>query len=287
MPPPKSPTRVALVTGASGGLGLAIAARLANEHGMKVFLLARNRARGDAAVAEVNARSAREDAELLSCDLGSLQRVRRAAEELSGRTPRLDVLVNNAGLITLKRELTEDGFEKQLGVNHLGHFALTGLLMSVLGQSDDARVVVVSSGAHKVGRMDFDDPHLERAFSVWGAYGRSKLANLWFTRELARRHGSPRFTVNAFHPGAVATQLGVDRKTGFGKTVHRLLRPLFLSPEQAAETALYLATSEEVRGHSGGYYYRSCPAKVGRRASDDQASRRLWAWSENATGCHF
>ncbi|MFC4098944.1 SDR family oxidoreductase [Paenibacillus xanthanilyticus] len=275
---------IAVVTGASGGMGRATAALLAAEHEMKVYLVARSREKGMEAVRFVNSRSGRSDAELILCDLASLASVRAAAAELNASCTHIDVLINNAGVVTIKREETEDGFERQLGVNHLGHFVLTGLLMPLLRSSKAGRIVVVSSGAHKIGRMNYDDPDMRRKFTVWGAYGRSKLANIWFARELARRLEGTTVTVNALHPGAVSTDIGVDRRTGFGKLVHRLLRPFFLTPEQGSATAVYLATSADVGGASGGYYYRQKPAAVTARASDAEQARRFWAWSEQATG---
>lgn len=275
---------VAVVTGASGGMGRATAALLAAEHGMKVYLVARSREKGSEAVRFVNSRSGRSDAELILCDLASLASVRAAAAELNAACARIDVLVNNAGVVTVRREETEDGFERQLGVNHLGHFVLTGLLLPLLLNSRAGRIVVVSSGAHRIGRMNYEDPDMRKGFTVWGAYGRSKLANIWFAKELARRLEGTTVTVNALHPGAVSTDIGVDRRKGFGTMVHRLLRPFFLTPEQGSATAVHLAASPDVQGASGGYYYKRKPASVAARANDAEQARRFWAWSEQVTG---
>src|SRR5690606_29866549 len=174
--------KVAVVTGASGGMGKATAATLATKFGMKVFMLVRSEERGQAAIDEITSHTPDADVELVICDLGSLQSIRAAAEKLTTRCSQIDVLVNNAGVVTVKREETEDGFEHMMGVNHLGHFVLTGLLLPLLANSPAGRIVVVSSGAHKIGRMNYADPHLLQRFTVWGGYGRSKLANIWFTR---------------------------------------------------------------------------------------------------------
>lgn len=277
--------RVAVVTGASGGMGRATAAILAAEHGMKVVLLARNSLKGQQAVDYVNVKSGRNDAELVLCDLASFAGIRQAATAINERFSSIDVLINNAGVVTVKREETEDGLERQLGVNHLGHFLLTGLLLPLLERSTAGRIVVVSSGAHKIGRMDYSDPGLSRSFTVWGAYGRSKLANIWFVRELASRltkNGSA-VTVNALHPGAVSTDIGVNRQSGFGTMVHKLLRPFFLTAEEGSATAVYLAASPEVEGVSGCYYYKKQQTPVSKRAADPDEARRFWAWSEQTT----
>lgn len=276
--------RIAVVTGASGGMGRATAALLAAEHGMKVFLVARSPEKGRLAVEEVNRRSGRQDAELLLCDLADTASIRRAAAELGERTRQVDVLVNNAGVVTVKREETADGFERQLGVNHLGHFLLTGLLLPLLRKSPSGRIVVVSSGAHKIGRMNYDDPAMLKGFTVWGAYGRSKLANIWFVRELALRLEGTGMTVNALHPGAVSTDIGVNRQTGFGSMVHKLLRPFFLTPEQGSATAVYLASSPEVQDVTGQYFYQSKPSPISKLAADAENARRFWDWSEQAVG---
>lgn len=276
--------RIAVVTGASGGMGKATAALLASKYGMKVYLLARSVEKGRLAVDYVNDQSGRKDAELVLCDLASLDSVRRAAADLAERCQHIDVLINNAGVITMKREQTKEGFEQQLGVNHLGHFVLTGLLIPLLKQSQLGRIVIVSSGAHKIGRMNYDDPHMLKRFSIWGAYGRSKIANLWFMTELAKRLKNTSITVNALHPGAVATDIGVDRGTGFGTLVHKLLKPFFLTPEQGSATAVYLATSDEVLGVSGQYYIKCKVAPMSKLASSAHEAERFWKWSEEVTG---
>lgn len=276
--------RVAVVTGATGGMGRETAAILAEKHGMKVYLMGRNREKGLEAVRYVNERSGRNDAQFALCDLASLASIKSATEELSESLERIDVLINNAGVITIRREETEDRFERQLGVNHLGHFVLTGGLLPLLAKSEAGRIIVVSSGAHKIGQMDYDDPQLLKRYTVWGAYGRSKMANIWFTKELARRLAGSTITINALHPGAVSTDIGVNRGTGFGTMLHRMLRPFFLTPEQGSATAVYLATSSEVEGASGGYYYKQKLAPVTARARDAEEASRFWSWSEHVTG---
>ncbi|WP_068698549.1 SDR family oxidoreductase [Paenibacillus yonginensis] len=276
--------KIAVVTGASGGMGLATARLLASEHGMKVYLLARSLERGTAALENIKRCSKRDDPELILCDLGSMEQVRRAAEEIRSRCGHIDVLVNNAGVLTLKREETEDGFERQLGVNHLGHFVLTRELLPLLAESPQGRIVIVSSAVHKIGRMNYNDPHMKRHYTAWGAYGRSKLANLWFMKELNDRLKDSRVTVNAVHPGAVSTQIGVNRSTGFGAFVHRMLKPFFLTPEQGVDTAVYLASSPEVAEMSGLYFYKRKPAKISAKASSPELAHRFWEWSEEVTG---
>ncbi|RAP74609.1 SDR family oxidoreductase [Paenibacillus montanisoli] len=279
--------RIALVTGASGGMGRATSALLAAEHGMKVYLLVRNREKGQAAVDYVNRKSGRQDAELLLCDLASFTSIRAAAEELASRTSRLDVLVNNAGVMTLKREETADGFERQLGVNHLGHYLLTGLLLPLLRQSKAARIINVSSGAHKIGSMNYDDPGMKKGFTAWRAYSRSKIANIWFTKELARRLSGTGIPVYTLHPGVVSTDFGVNRSTGFGSTLHKLMRPFFLSAEEGSATAVHLASAAEVGGQSGNYFYKKRPIAVTKLADSAEEAGRFWSWSEQAAGFRY
>lgn len=270
--------KIALVTGANSGLGKASATELARR-GYHVVMLCRSEQRGREALQEILSKSGG-SAELLLADLGDMASVARFCEAYISKYDRLDLLVNCAGVITLDRRETKDGFELQFGVNHIGHYLLTRNLLPTITRTPGARIIVVSSGAHKIGKMDFDQLDMKRGYSAFAAYGRSKLCNILFTRELARRLEGTGVTVNSMHPGAVASNIGIDRDTGFGKTVMRLLRPFFQTPEKAAETLIYLATSDEVSEVTGQYYYRLQPAKISKRASDDELARKLWEVSE-------
>lgn len=272
-----------IVTGANSGMGLATTVALARQ-GAHVIMLCRSRSRGEQALAEARLQSGSDRIELMLCDLGSLASIRAFADAFLAKYKVLDVLVNNAGVVTLKRQTTSDGFEAMTGVNHLGHFLLTNLLLEAILRAPQGRIVNVSSGAHRIGRFDWNNPYLTRRFRVWNGYAQSKIANIWFTRELARRLAGTAATVNALHPGAVATNIGVDRDTGFGRVVHGLLRPFFLTPAQGAETAIYLASSPDVRGISGEYFYRKQIAPISDRAKDDEFARRFWTWSEQEVG---
>lgn len=275
--------KLAIVTGANSGMGLATAVGLAKA-GMHVVMVCRSESRGREALEKVRAASGCEAAELMLCDLGSMAGIRQFADEFNSRGRPLDVLVNNAGVVSLKRELTADGFESMIGINHLGHFLLTLLLLDRIKQAEQGRVVVVASGAYKMGRIHWDDPHLTRGFNVARGYAQSKLANVLFARALAGKLAGTPVTVNSLHPGAVSTSIGVNRGTGFGQSVHALLRPFFLTPEQGAETALYLALSPEAAGTSGEYFYKKKVQRLKAHAMDDEAADRLWTWSLRETG---
>jgi NAD(P)-dependent dehydrogenase (short-subunit alcohol dehydrogenase family) len=276
--------KIALVTGANSGMGRAASVALARA-GYRVIMLCRNEARGREALEAARAAASAVGApppELALCDLADSLSIRRCAAELRSRIGRLDALLENAGVISPRRRETSDGFELQLGVNHLGHFLLTELLIDLVKEAR-GRVVIVASGAHKIGRIHWDELQLKHGYSAFKAYGQSKLANVLFTRELARRLEGSGATANCLHPGAVATGMGVDRETGFGGFAVRLLKPLFLTPEEGADTAVYLASSPEVEGVSGQYFYRRQPAKVSKRARDEASARRLWDLSEELT----
>jgi len=272
-----------IVTGANSGVGLATVVELARQ-GATVVMACRSPERGEQALRQALERGGSSKVELMLCDLGSLDSIRAFASAFQARYPRLDVLINNAGVVSLKRQTTRDGFELQLGTNHLGPFLLTLLLRESLQAAPQGRVVNLSSDAHRVGSIRWEDPHLTRGYSVWRAYAQSKLANILFTKGLAYRLRGTPLTANCVHPGAVATRLGVDRETGFGQTVTRLLKPFFLTPEQGADTSVYLATSDAVKGVSGEYFYRRAPGKLSARAEDREAIERLWFWSEQQVG---
>ncbi|MGG3283724.1 SDR family oxidoreductase [Paenibacillus solani] len=275
--------KIAIVTGANSGMGLATTIELA-KMGAHVIMACRSQSRGAAAFREAQQESNSSRIELMTLDLGDFDSIRAFASNFKAKYDRLDVLVNNAGVVALKRELTNDGYEAMLGVNHLGHFLLTNELLEHIQHARQGRVVNVSSGAHKVGKIHFDDPNLSKGFNVAKGYAQSKLANILFTKELARRLQPTRVTANALHPGAVSTSIGVNRDTGFGKAVHKLLRPFFLTPLEGARTAIYLASSPEVEHVTGEYYIKCRPAKITERAKDPKLAARLWEWSEQQVG---
>ncbi|WP_037290206.1 SDR family oxidoreductase [Saccharibacillus sacchari] len=277
--------KTALVTGANAGMGLATSIELV-QRGYRVLMLCRNQERGEKALREVEVAGGSGSAELVRGDLAELSSIRQFADDIHGRVSSLDVLINNAGVISPKRQETKDGFELALGVNHLGHFLATNLLLGLVQAADRGRIVVVASGAYKAGRIHFEDPHLRQSYNVIKSYGQSKLANILFARELALRTYDSGIAVNALHPGAVLTQLGIDRGTGFGQGVYRALGklPSFQTPAEGASTAVYLADSPEVEGISREYFYRSQPKSLDRKAEDDEAAAKLWEWSEVEVG---
>jgi NAD(P)-dependent dehydrogenase (short-subunit alcohol dehydrogenase family) len=290
---PAQDGRVAIVTGGNSGLGLVTARELAR-HGASVVLACRSVEKGEAAAAEIEAAGGTTP-RVAQLDLGSLASIRSFAEELSDE--RVDLLVNNAGVMMAPRQTTSDGFELQLGTNHLGHFALTGQLLSALEQSDSGRVVTLSSGEHRGGKLDFDDLQLERSYSPRGSYQRSKLANAVFAVELDRRlraSGSRVISVFA-HPGYSATNLQSTGPTGVLRAMLAITnRVLAQSAERGALPILYAATAP---GVEGGTYYgpdgiaelRGFPKQVKAipAAYDAEIGRRLWQASEELTGVRY
>ena len=268
--------KIAIVTGANSGMGMATVEALSDK-GATVIMLCRSEERGMAALAELSKVQGRK-LDLMLCDLGDFASIRSFACKVQEKYLRVDILINNAGFISLDRQETKDGIERQFGINHLGHFLLTTLLLDRMPAG--SRIVNVASGAHKVGRIHFDDINLTHGYNVVRAYSQSKLANVLFTRELAEQLRKRKITVNCCHPGAVATNMGVDRETGFGKTITGLLRPFFQTPEEGAETAVYLATDEAVRKISGGYFYRCQIAKSSKRSKSRKTAGRLYELSE-------
>lgn len=272
--------RVAVVTGANTGVGLETARGLA-QRGAAVVIASRDRGRGERAVTDVRASTGNDRVELLELDLASLASIRRAAAELRERHPALSVLVNNAGLILGDRRTTEDGFEATFGVNHLGHFLFTTLLEGALVQG--ARVVNVASEAHRSSRgLRFDDLMVERRrYGGLAVYADSKLANILFTRELARRLEEKGVVAHAVHPGVVASRFGRDGDTrGWFAFGVKLVAPLMITPEKGARTSLHVATSAEAGATSGLYWSKQKPVRPSRAAQDDEAARRLWEVSE-------
>ena len=275
--------KTVVITGGNVGIGLETAVGLA-EQGAQVIITSRDAGRGQAAVEEIRDRAGSDgNVDVMVLDLGSLASVGEFAAEFGRRHDQLDVLINNAGAVFLHRELTTDGFERTFGVNHLGHFMLTHLLLDQLRAAPAARVINVSSHAHKSAKegLDFDDLQAERKYKPFLVYGRSKLANLYFTRELARRLVATSITTNAVHPGAVRSRFGRDgdlgAAMGFGITIAGLF---WISAEKGARTSIYLASSPDVGDATGGYYFKCKPAAVSQVAEDDDAAARLWTVSE-------
>ncbi len=266
-----------VVTGATSGIGEATAIGLARA-GAHVALVGRDAQRGAASLAKVQA-AGDGSASLFLADLSSLAEVRRLAGELAAALPRVDVLINNAGAVFMKREVTVDGLERTFALNHLSYFLLTELLLPKLQASAPARIINVSSEAHRQGGLDFDDLQRERSYSGFGAYGASKLANLLFTRELARRLQGQSITVNAMHPGVVATGFGLNTP-GVFRVLISLARPFFRTPEKAALTALYLAGDPALDGVTGLYFADSKRKTPTKAAQSDADAARLWEVSE-------
>jgi NAD(P)-dependent dehydrogenase (short-subunit alcohol dehydrogenase family) len=274
--------KVCLITGATSGIGKATAMELV-KMGASVVMVGRDRGRGEAALAEIKEKSANASVDLMLADLSSQQEIHRLAGEFKEAYPRLDVLINNAGLFRSKRITTADGLEMTFAVNHLAYFLLTKLLLDVLKASAPSRIVNVSSGDHNNGAIDFDDLQGEKGYKGAKAYSQSKLADVLFTYELARRLEGTGITANCLHPGAgVRTNFGSGVSGVFGLIV-RALRPFMISPEKGAETSIYLASSPEVEGLSGRYFVKKAEARSSDVSYDESRARRLWEVSAELT----
>ncbi|MBP3952488.1 SDR family oxidoreductase [Bacillus sp. YZJH907-2] len=272
-----------VVTGANSGMGKATALAFARLDA-HVIMICRNEAKGIEAQQEVIQESGNTKVDLLLCDFSKLEDVRQTAAHINQHYTRLDVLVNNAAIISTKRQETVDGFELQFGVNHLAPFLLTNLLLDKLKESAPSRIINVSSGAYKFGKISFNDLQSTKGYRTFKAYGQSKLANILFTYELARRLEGSEVTANTLHPGAVSTNLGIDRQTGFGKTIVKMLKPFFQTPAEGASTAIYLATADEIATISGTYFINKKQVKTNAQTHDEALAKRLWSVSEELVG---
>jgi NAD(P)-dependent dehydrogenase (short-subunit alcohol dehydrogenase family) len=266
--------RVCMVTGATSGIGL-ITARVLARQGATLAAVGRNAERTAATVEQLIQETGNPAIEGLVADLSAQAQVRRLAHEFQQRYGRLDVLVNNAGAIFAARQLSPDGIEMTFALNHLGYFLLTHLLLDSLRGSVPARIVNVSSEAHRRGRVDFGDLQGQRRYGGWRAYAQSKLANLLFTYELARRLEGSGVTVNALHPGFVATRFGNNNR-GLAGLALRLAKLAALSPEDGAQTIISLAAAPEVEGVSGKYFVKQKAVQSSQASYDRQAAQRLW-----------
>ena len=279
--------RTVLITGGNTGIGRATAQALA-ERGADVVITSRDTQRGKEAVEAIERAIGRRIA-VLPLDLASFQSIRSFAAAFLARYESLHVLINNAGLILSDRRTTAEGFEQTFGVNHLGHFLLTNLLLDRLKQSAPARVIHVASEAHRIARkgLDFDDLQARTHYRGLGVYARSKLANVYFARELARRLEGTGVTSNALHPGTVATRFARDGDVkGIVRWFYKLLGRLLKTPTQGAATSIHLASAPELEGVSGKYFKNRKEIRPTRVARDDEAAARLWAASEGLVAQH-
>ena len=274
------------ITGPTAGIGRSAALEIARR-GAQLSLFCRNLQKAEELRQEIIAAGGLEPTIILM-DMADLSSVRNAAQTLLDSGQALNVLLNNAGVVNTRRKETVDGFEETLAVNHFAPFLLTGLLMPGLKRSPGARIVNVASHAHAfVKSMGFEDMQATRGFKTFREYGRSKLANILFTRRLAARLEEQDLTVNCLHPGAVATSLGSQNNGFLGRNLPRLLKPFFRSPQEGAQTSIYLCCSADVASISGEYFVNCKQAKAKPWACDDAAADRLWSYTEECLGFEF
>jgi NAD(P)-dependent dehydrogenase (short-subunit alcohol dehydrogenase family) len=274
-----------LVTGASSGIGEATAVQLAGT-GARVVMVSRNRGRGERSRDRILRAHPGASLDLLVADLSTRAAIAGLADEFKSKYSRLDVLINNAAVMTSTRRVTSEGFELQLFVNHLAYFLLTGHLLEILRASAPARIVNVASTAHSRGILDFDDLQMKHSYRGYQAYANTKLMNVMFTYELARRLDPARVTVNCLHPGVIRTGL----MRGVSPALHLLWQSLgkfFKQADEGAETPVYLATSPEVDGVTGKYFRYSKPCGTSAASNDAGLQRRLWDESERLAGFRF
>lgn len=275
--------KTVVITGGTSGIGLAAALDLARQ-GARIVLVARDPARAEATLKRLRRISPEANHTLHIGDLSRVADMKRVGASIAAAEPRIDVLVNNAGAWFPDRTETEDGVETTFALDHLSYFVLTDALLPALEAAAPSRIVSTSSDAHRFASLDFGDLQGTRNYKGFMAYCRAKLCNVLFTRELARRLAGTGVTATCFHPGFVASRFG-DESRGFGRQAFGLAKSLFaISPEKGAATLLYLATSPDVAGQSGGYYAKAKLVKPSRAGQDDAAARRLWDASRALTG---
>jgi len=270
--------KIIVATGATSGIGEAAVLKLA-ELGARVVLVARDEARAQATMLKLEAGAPGLGHRVLLADLSSMAETRNVGTGIAASEPRIDVLINNAGALFSDRRVTPESLELTFALNHMAYFVLTEALRDKLVASAPARIVSTSSTAHQGASLDFDDLQSARGYGGFKVYGRSKLANILFTRELARRLAGTGVTANCFHPGVVATRFG-SSSGGFASLVIPLLRPFFLSPAQGADTLVYLASAPDVAKTTGEYFVKRRVVTPSSAARDDKAAKRLWEASE-------
>ena len=271
-----------VITGATSGIGEVAAMRLARQ-GARLLLVARDPRRAEGVLARLRGAAPAAAHGVYPADLSRLSEMKRVGAEIAKAEPRIDILINNAGAFFSARRLTEDGLERTFALNHMAYFVLTCTLIDRLKAAAPSRIVSTASDAHRGARLDFTDLRGEKGYDGYKAYGRSKLCNILFTRELARRLAGTGLTANCLHPGFVATRFG-DQAGGVMSLVIRAAKLFAISPQKGADTIVHLASSPEAAGSSGGYFYKCLPATPTAEARDDAAAARLWAESVRIAG---
>jgi NAD(P)-dependent dehydrogenase (short-subunit alcohol dehydrogenase family) len=266
-----------VITGATSGIGQVAAERLAQQ-GARIIQIARSKNRGEEALRRLRAVS-KAGHEVHYADLSAIAGMKRVAAQIAAREPQIDVLINNAGAMFNARQVTVDGLESTFAVNHVAYFVVT---LGLLERLRNARIVNTSSDAHRGAKLDFDDLQSERSYSGFGVYKKSKLANILFTRELAKRL-SGTATANSLHPGFVSTRFAND-SGGFGAYLFRFLKLFAITPEKGAETIVYLASSSEAANVTGEYFYKCKRSTPTAEAQDDVSAKRLWEETERLVG---
>lgn len=271
------PIKTTVITGATSGIGRETTLALAKQD-HALYLLVRNQEKGEQLKSEISAATGNQNVFIVYCDLADLASVKAAANLLKEKLFAINVLINNAGGVFNQYEESADGYETTFAMNHLGHFLLTLSLMRLL-ERGQARVINLSSEAHKIGNPDFETAFRKNGYSAMKAYGTAKLCNIYFTRLLAERYADKGITSFAVHPGVVNTNFGVGLG-GFGNLLLSLARPFMITPEKGAKTSIYLATSPKLDKLSGAYLTKCKPAKAAGRAANAQARQKLWEVSE-------
>ena len=277
--PWRASSKTCLITGANSGIGKVMALEIAKKDA-NVVMVCRSREKGEAARNDIIRESSNESVELMLADLSSMKQVRKLAEEFKQKHDKLHILINNAALWPNKRIMTSEGLETQFAINHLSHFLLTNLLLDIIKSSSPARIINTSSGLHKRAKIDFDNLQAEKSYKHMRVYGQTKLENVLFTKELARRLEGTGVTVNSFTPGMTSTNLGRYMSGG----AKWFMRHMARSPEKGASTGVYLATSPEVEGVTGKYFGDRKEMKYNKIGDDVGIAKRLWNVSEEFSG---
>ena len=275
--------KIVLITGANSGIGKATAIALA-KMGAEIIMVTRKEIAGTETLREIGEETGSGKLHAYTCDLSSLSQVRKLSLDLHENFDRIDVLINNAGIITKDRILTEDGFEYQFAVNHLAHFLLTQLVVDLLRNSKAARIVNVSSMAHKAGKIHYSDLSLEEGYSPLKAYAQSKLANILFTNALSSRLVNDGITSNAVHPGMVGSRFAFGRNGQSTHWIMKLYQKIAKTPEKGAETSIFLASSSNLEKKSGGYYINNKAVPSSKSSYDPDATIALWNLSLKMCG---